>query len=100
MYRGEIFAYPMFLQNEYQRAAFLAMDVTCRYVPYLDKVSEKLPHLQPLKEQKHCLSVMHSKAHNTKCEIQWSARNQQSIGTTLGEEVCCVMCCVCIAVVK
>ncbi|KAI2647104.1 Lysine--tRNA ligase [Labeo rohita] len=38
MYRGEIFAYPMFLQKEFQGAAFLAMDVTCRYVPYLQKI--------------------------------------------------------------
>ncbi|XP_046879163.1 uncharacterized protein LOC124469733 [Hypomesus transpacificus] len=38
MYRGEIFAYPMFLQKEFQSATFLAMDVTCRYVPYLTSV--------------------------------------------------------------
>ncbi|KAF3847110.1 hypothetical protein F7725_020138 [Dissostichus mawsoni] len=61
MYRGEIFAYPMFLQKEFQSSSFLAMDVTCRYAPYLDKVSEALPHLQPLKEMRHCLSVMHAK---------------------------------------
>ncbi|XP_019900196.1 uncharacterized protein LOC109615410 [Esox lucius] len=36
---------------------------------------------------KHCLSVMHAKAHNTKCKILWSARNQAGAGTTLGEEV-------------
>ncbi|XP_046871087.1 uncharacterized protein LOC124466089 isoform X1 [Hypomesus transpacificus] len=87
MYRGEIFAYPMFLQKEFQSATFLAMDVTCRYVPYLTKVSEALTHLQPLQEMRHCLSVMHAKAHNTKCEILWTARNQEGAGTTLGEEV-------------
>nr|XP_055057891.1 uncharacterized protein LOC129442074 [Misgurnus anguillicaudatus]XP_055057892.1 uncharacterized protein LOC129442074 [Misgurnus anguillicaudatus] len=87
MYRGEIFAYPMFLQNQFQDATFLAMDVTCRYVPYLEKVSEALTHLQPLRKMKHCLSVMHAKAHNTKCEILWNARNQEGAGTTLGEEV-------------
>ena len=59
----------MFLKKDFQRAAFLAMDVPCRYIPYLDKVSEKLSHLQLLKEQKHCLSVMHAKAHNTKYEV-------------------------------
>ncbi|XP_010769918.1 uncharacterized protein [Notothenia coriiceps] len=80
-------SYPMFLQKEFQSASLLAMDVTCRYVPYLDKVSEALPHLQPLKEMRHCLSVMHAKAHNTKCEIIWNARNQEGAGTTLGEEV-------------
>ncbi|XP_046907037.1 uncharacterized protein LOC124488473 isoform X2 [Hypomesus transpacificus] len=87
MYRGEIFAYPMFLQKEFQSATFLAMDVTCRYVPYLTKVSEALTHLQPLQEMRHCLSVMHAKAHDTKCEILWTARNQEGAGTTLGEEV-------------
>ncbi|KAJ7997182.1 hypothetical protein DPEC_G00226300 [Dallia pectoralis] len=34
--------------KEFQGAAFLAMDVTCRYVPNLEKVSEALTHLQPL----------------------------------------------------
>ncbi|XP_046891238.1 uncharacterized protein LOC124477476 [Hypomesus transpacificus] len=87
MYRGEIFAYPMFLQKEFQSATFFPMDVTCRYMPYLTKVSEALTHLQSLQEMKHCLSVMHAKAHNTKCEILWTARNQEGAGTTLGEEV-------------
>ncbi|KAL0966187.1 hypothetical protein UPYG_G00292040 [Umbra pygmaea] len=87
MYRGEIFAYPMYLQKEFQSATFLAMDVTCRYLPYLEKVADVLDHLHPLQEMKHCLSVMHAKAHNTKCEILWSARNQEGAGTTLGEEV-------------
>lgn len=87
MYRGEIFAYPMYLQKEFKDAKFLAMDVTCRYVPYLEKVSEALSHLQPLQKMRHCLSVMHAKAHNTKCEILWNARNQEGAGTTLGEEV-------------
>ncbi|XP_030222959.1 uncharacterized protein LOC115551390 isoform X2 [Gadus morhua] len=87
MYRGEIFADPMFLQKDLQSAKFLAMDVTCRYVPYINKVSEALTHLKPLQEMRHCLSVMHAKAHNTKCEILWSARNQEGVGTILGEEV-------------
>ncbi|XP_042604607.1 uncharacterized protein LOC109102519 isoform X3 [Cyprinus carpio] len=76
-----------FLLKEFQDAAFLAMDVTCRYVPYLEKVSEVLTHLQPLQKIRHCLSVMHAKAHNTKCKILWNARNQEGAGTTLGEEV-------------
>ncbi|KAL1268658.1 hypothetical protein QQF64_034021 [Cirrhinus molitorella] len=29
-----------FLLKEFQGATFLAMDVTCHYVPYLEKVSE------------------------------------------------------------
>ncbi|KAF3858822.1 hypothetical protein F7725_012023 [Dissostichus mawsoni] len=57
MYRREIFAYPMFLQKEFHSASFLAMDVTCRYAPYLDKVSEALPHLQPLNKGNETLLV-------------------------------------------
>ncbi|KAF6737594.1 hypothetical protein FQA47_008170, partial [Oryzias melastigma] len=33
------------------------------------------------------LSVMHARAHCAKCEIKWSTRNQEGVGTTLGEEV-------------
>ncbi|KAF6737168.1 hypothetical protein FQA47_022143 [Oryzias melastigma] len=87
MFRGEIFAYPMFLQKEFQTATFFAMDVTCRYVPYLQKVTDALHHLAPLKDMKPSLSVMHARAHCAKCEIKWSARNQEGVGTTLGEEV-------------
>lgn len=71
MFRGEIFAYPMFLQKEFLASKFVAMDVTCRYFPYLAKVTDVLHHLDPLKEMKPCLSVMHAKAHNTKCEVMY-----------------------------
>ncbi|CAL8406346.1 unnamed protein product [Arctogadus glacialis] len=33
------------------------------------------------------LSVMHAKAHSTKCEIIWSGRNQEGAGKTAGEKV-------------
>ena len=56
--------------KEFQSAKFLAMDVTCQYVPYMDKVSEAPTHFKPLQEMRHCLSVMHAKAHNTKCEVK------------------------------
>ena len=69
MFQGEIFAYPMFLQREFLASDVVAMDVTCRYIPYLLKVTDVLFHLNPLKEMKPCLSVMHAKAHNTKCEV-------------------------------
>lgn len=42
-----------------------------RYWPYMEKMAEKLPELQPLKELKPFLSVMHAKAHTGKCEVQW-----------------------------
>ncbi|RXN36823.1 THAP domain-containing 6 [Labeo rohita] len=71
-YRGEIFAYPMFLQREMSKKAnvtFFCMDVTCRYWPYLNKVAEGLPELLPLTEMRPFLSVMHAKAHTAKCEV-------------------------------
>ncbi|XP_072223938.1 uncharacterized protein [Leuresthes tenuis] len=89
MYRGEIFAYPLFLQKELMsaKAQFFAMDVACKYWPYLEKAASVLPALQELAKMKPFLSVMHARAHATKCEIKWSGRNQEGAGTTAGEEV-------------
>ncbi|KAJ8262138.1 hypothetical protein GJAV_G00162820 [Gymnothorax javanicus] len=89
MYRGEIFAYPLYLQRELMpaKAKFFAMDVACKYWPYLEKAARALPALQELMEMKPFLSVMHARAHATKCEIKWSGRNQEGAGTTAGEEV-------------
>ncbi|XDV36643.1 hypothetical protein PO909_006385, partial [Leuciscus waleckii] len=89
MYRGEIFAYPLYLQRELMpaKAQFFAMDVACKYWPYLEKVASVLPALQELTTMKPFLSVMHARAHATKCEINWSGRNQEGAGTTAGEEV-------------
>ncbi|XP_073318484.1 uncharacterized protein [Pagrus major] len=89
-YRGEIYAYPMFLQKELTEKAnvtFFCMDITCRYWPYMKKMAEKLPELQPLTEMKPFLSVMHAKAHTGKCEVRWGGRNQEGAGNTIGEEV-------------
>ncbi|XP_026051352.1 uncharacterized protein LOC113038265 [Carassius auratus] len=89
MYRGEIFAYPLYLQKELMpaKAQFFAMDVACKYWPYLEKVASVLPAFQELTTMKPFLSVMHARAHATKCEINWSGRNQEGAGTTAGEEV-------------
>ncbi|XP_058624140.1 uncharacterized protein LOC131535024 isoform X3 [Onychostoma macrolepis] len=89
MYRGEIFAYPLYLQKELMpaKAQFFAMDVACKYWPYLEKAASVLPALQDLTTMKPFLSVMHARAHATKCEIKWSGRNQEGAGTTAGEEV-------------
>ncbi|CAM4412276.1 unnamed protein product [Leuciscus chuanchicus] len=86
---GEIFAYPLYLQRELMpaKAQFFAMDVACKYWPYLEKVASVLPALQELTTMKPFLSVMHARAHATKCEINWSGRNQEGAGTTAGEEV-------------
>ncbi|XP_034087504.1 uncharacterized protein LOC117556309 isoform X2 [Gymnodraco acuticeps] len=89
-FRGEIYAYPMFLQKEMSKKAnvdFFCMDVTCRYWPYLNKIAEGLPELLPLTEMRPFLSVMHAKAHTAKCEVRWGGRSQDGAGNTVGEEV-------------
>ncbi|KAJ8337429.1 hypothetical protein SKAU_G00386490 [Synaphobranchus kaupii] len=90
MYRGEIYAYPMFLQQEMARTrnvSFFCTDIACRYWPYLERMVEKVPELQDLTKMKPFLSVMHAKAHTWKCEVKWGGRNQVGAGTTIGEEV-------------
>ncbi|KAL0159539.1 hypothetical protein M9458_043264, partial [Cirrhinus mrigala] len=67
MYRGEIFAYPLYLQKELMpaKAQFFAMDVACKYWPYLEKAASVLPALKELTRMKPFLSVMHARAHAT-----------------------------------
>ncbi|RXN07739.1 hypothetical protein ROHU_032173 [Labeo rohita] len=57
------------------------------YWPYLERMAEKLPELQPLTMMKPFLSVMHAKAHTGKCEVRWGSRNQVGAGNTVGEKV-------------
>lgn len=89
MMRGEIFAYPLFLQKELtaKNVQFMCTDVICKYWPYLQRIVKDCPELSPLLDMKPFLSVMHAKAHSWKCEIKWGGRNQEGAGTTLGEEV-------------
>ncbi|KAK2906701.1 hypothetical protein Q8A67_005686 [Cirrhinus molitorella] len=90
MYRGEIFAYPLYLQKELQAATngqFYCMDIACKYWPYIEKLAVSMLDLRPLLQMRPFLSVMHAKAHSTKCEIIWSGKNQEGAGTTAGEEV-------------
>ncbi|XDV48568.1 hypothetical protein PO909_017965 [Leuciscus waleckii] len=90
MYRGEIFAYPLYLQKELQAATngqFYCTDIACKYWPYLEKLAVSMLELRPLLQMRPFLSVMHAKAHSTKCEIIWSGKNQEGAGTTAGEEV-------------
>ncbi|KAI4824074.1 hypothetical protein KUCAC02_012617 [Chaenocephalus aceratus] len=46
-----------------------------------------MPERRPLLSMQPFLSVMHAKAHSTKCEIVWSGRNLEGAGSTAGEEV-------------
>ncbi|XP_059378247.1 uncharacterized protein LOC132114148 [Carassius carassius] len=90
MFRGEIFAYPLFLQKELAtktNCKFFCTDIMCRYWPYLQKVAQAFPEMQNLTQMKPFLSVMHAKGHSTKCEVQWGGKNQTGAGTTIGEEV-------------
>ncbi|XP_023816114.1 uncharacterized protein LOC111948256 isoform X1 [Oryzias latipes] len=89
MFRGEIFAYPLFLQKELaaQNVGFFCSDVVCKYWPYLQKVVRHCPELQGLLTMHPFLSIMHAKAHSWMCELQWGGRNQEGAGITMGEEV-------------
>ncbi|XP_026033790.1 uncharacterized protein LOC113028028 [Astatotilapia calliptera] len=89
MYRGEIFAYPLYLQQKLanRHITFFCMDVTCKYWPYLERVTKSCPELQHLLSMKPFLSVFHAKAHDFKCEVKWSGAYQDGAGLTLGEEV-------------
>ncbi|XP_067305976.1 uncharacterized protein [Pseudorasbora parva] len=71
MMRGEIFAYPMFLQKELspRNVQFMCTDVICKYWPYLQRVANICPEFSPLLDMKPFLSVMHAKAHSWKCEV-------------------------------
>ncbi|XP_039865674.1 uncharacterized protein LOC120720105 [Simochromis diagramma] len=92
MFRGEIFAYPLFLQrklgaNVPGHIMFLCSDVACKYFPYLTKVAQQCPELRNLLSMLPFLSVMHAKAHTWKCEIKWGGAFQDGAGSTVGEEV-------------
>ena len=55
MYRGEIFAYPLYLQKEPQAATksqFYCTDIACKYWPYLEKVAVSMLDLRPLLQMK------------------------------------------------
>ncbi|XP_041825540.1 uncharacterized protein LOC121629810 [Melanotaenia boesemani] len=89
MFRGEIFAYPLYLQKQLasQNVQFFCSDVVCRYWPYLQRVMGHCPELEDLLNMRPFLSIMHAKAHSWMCELQWGGRNQEGAGTTIGEEV-------------
>jgi hypothetical protein len=81
MYRGEIFAYPLFLQEKLASSSptFFCMDLACKYWPYMQKIIKSCPEFQHLLEMKPFLSVFHAKAHDFKCEVSNHCRG--SFGT-------------------
>ncbi|KAJ0037241.1 hypothetical protein NL108_018405 [Boleophthalmus pectinirostris] len=50
MYRGEIFAYPLYLQKELSHfnVKFFCMDIICKYWPYLQRVAQQCPEMGEL----------------------------------------------------
>ncbi|XP_065140166.1 uncharacterized protein [Paramisgurnus dabryanus] len=92
MFRGEIFAYPLFLQKKLAERSqgtikFFCSDVACKFFPYLHRVSKNCLELQPLLDMRPFLSVMHAKAHAWKCEVKYGGAYQEGAGSTIGEEV-------------
>ncbi|XP_034081661.1 uncharacterized protein LOC117552397 [Gymnodraco acuticeps] len=83
MFRGEIFAYPLYLQQDLgkeHKIEFVCTDVMCKYYPYIQRVVESFPELQYVLQMRPFLSVMHAKGHSTKYEVEWSGRNQEGAG--------------------
>ncbi|KAK6296537.1 hypothetical protein J4Q44_G00326790 [Coregonus suidteri] len=90
MYRGEIYAYAMYLQKELSSAGtvgFFRCDVACKYWPNLQKVVQACPELEELLKMHPLLSVMHAKVHEWSRELKWGGRNQPGADHTTGEEV-------------
>lgn len=100
MFRGEIFAYPMYLQRKLSDRSpqFFAMDVCCKYWPYLGKIAEKCPELEHLLHMRPFLSVFHAKAHDFKCEVKKIIFFTQHFNMILLEDVYIYCsCCLCLS---
>ncbi|KAL1267089.1 hypothetical protein QQF64_002764, partial [Cirrhinus molitorella] len=88
MFRGEIFAYPLYLQKQLasQTVQFFCSDVVCKYWPYLQKVVDHCPELEDLLNMRPFLSIMHAKAHSWMCELNGGTQSRGA-GTTIEREV-------------
>lgn len=67
MYRGEIYAYPLLLQQHFltrKPVLFFWQDVVCKYWPWLKHINKEVA-----KAITPALSVMHSKGHAWHCEV-------------------------------
>lgn len=76
MFQGEIFPYPMCLQQSHfvghGPVKFVCQDVICKYWPWLQRVTSKMDandSLQGLLNAKPFLSVVHGKAHSWPCQV-------------------------------
>ena len=69
MKQGEIYAYPYHLQSTFmkeQQVKYIWSDVACKYYSLLQKVDLKLS-----KTMMPALSVMHTKAHSSSCQVKF-----------------------------
>ena len=48
---------------------FYCTDIACKNWPYLERLAVSMPELTPLLQMKPFLSIMHAKAHSTRCEV-------------------------------
>ena len=74
MKQGEIFAYPMFLQQHIMNKTtigYFCQDVICRYWPWLERMASKQEEYKDLLKTKPFLSVMHGKAHDWSCQVKY-----------------------------
>ncbi|KAJ8381343.1 hypothetical protein SKAU_G00021210 [Synaphobranchus kaupii] len=65
--------------------SFFCTDQMCRYWPYLERVVGQFKDLGNLLSMKPVLSVLHAKAHTTKCEVMLVERLTEEEGILLGE---------------
>ena len=75
MFKGESWTHTLFMHNEaYKRGAKnFVYDVVCQYEKWLrQKVCREFPEYLPLlEEMKGVLPIMHQKAHQLPCQVQF-----------------------------
>ena len=72
MFAGEQYGYALFLHkalSDKLNIKFLWQDIMCKYWPWLERVTCKLPEFMHLLATSKALSVMHAKAHSLECQV-------------------------------
>ena len=90
MYRGEIYAYPLVLQQQFLSppTTFFWQDVVCKYWPWLRKRKPELTtSMTP------ALSVMHGKGHAWYCEVSSPSYFANACHQMCGaiSYICCIL---------
>lgn len=74
MFAGEQYGYALYLQRKLAEQLdfqFLWQDIMCKYWPWLERVSKKMPEMSPLLKSSKALSLMHAKAHSMDCQVNF-----------------------------